>query len=236
MSESRKAHVVDGFTVVRMVKHHAGTDASAPPVTPPPKRERPPDSEARKTHIGHTIQPTRHAVRCYHCGYEFQLTVRVQNTYCPKCRSILDLVNYTIDGEWAESLRTAGSVRITPQGMVRAGKIMANDILLEGRLEGGTLDAYGLLDVSAGAAFTEEAIAARDLRVGPGAEATFRRKVRFHHVEVAGTLKANVEATGRVVVKAGGLLRGRLRGPHLAVEEGGGLVAHLKIESGGEPE
>ena len=64
-----------------------------------------------------------------------------------------------------------------------------------------------------------------------GAEVVFKRKVNYRDVEVLGLLKANVQATGLVRVRAGGLLRGRVRGPRLAVEEGGGLVAHLKIES-----
>lgn len=232
MPESRKAKVVDGFTVVQMVRHHAGADVPAPPApVKPPKRERPPEGEPRQTHIGHTIKPTRYPIRCYDCGYEFQLTVRAQSTYCPKCRIMLDLVNYTIDGEWNDTLKTAGAIRITANGVVKSGKIMANDITLEGRLEGGTLEACRLLEVGPGSVFTEDAVSARDLRVGAGAQVVFKRKATFRDVEVLGFLKANLHASGLVSVRSGGFLRGRVRGPRLAVEEGGGLVADLKIES-----
>jgi cytoskeletal protein CcmA (bactofilin family) len=227
----RKASVVDGFTVVRMVRHAKGGEPEPSP-PPAPKKEPAPPGGEKKSHIGHTVLPTRHAIRCYECGYEFSLTARSPKTYCPKCRTILEWKDYLIQGEWSEPVKTAGTIRVGPQGVLKAGPVIATDILIEGRLEGGDLEAFRWLEIGPGAVYDPLHMKALSLRVAAGVEMKLKGKAGFRDVDILGRLDARLQATGLVTVRAGGLLTGELEGSHLAVEEGGGLRARLKIVPG----
>jgi len=231
LAGSRKTAVVDGFMVVRMVRHAKGgePEPAAPPV---PKKELPPPGEEKKAHIGHTVLPTRHAIRCYECGYEFTLTARSPKTYCPKCRTILEWKDVLIQGEWSEPVKTAGTIRVGPQGVVKTGLLIATDIIFEGRLEGGDLEAFRWLEVGPGAVYDPLHMKALSLRVAAGAEVKLKGKAGFRDVDILGRLEARLQATGLVTVRAGGLLAGEMEGSHLVVEEGGGLRARLKIVPG----
>jgi len=225
---SRKTSVVDGYTVVRMVRHAKGGEPEPAP-SPPPRKEPLPAGDGKKAHIGHTVLPTRHTIRCYECAYEFTLTARSPKTYCPKCRTILEWKDVLIQGEWSESVKTAGTIRVGPQGVVRAGTLIATDILLDGRVEGGSLDAFRWLELGAGAAYDPACMKASSLRVAAGAEIKLKGRATFQDVEIFGRLDARLQAGGLVAVRAGGLLTGELEGPRLSVEEGGGLRARLKV-------
>lgn len=229
MAGTRKTSVVDGYTVVRMVRHAKGGEPEAAPAAPPPKREAPPPGEERKAHIGHTVLPTKHTIRCYECAYEFTLTARSPKTYCPKCRTILEWKDVLIQAEWTEPVKTAGTIRVGPQGVVKAGALIATDIILEGRVEEGTLEAFRWLEIGPGAAYEPDRMKAASLRVAAGTELKLKGKPVFRDVEVLGRLEARLETTGLVTVRAGGLLAGEVAGPRLAVEEGGGLRARLRI-------
>ena len=232
MSNPRKASVVDSFTVVRMVRHAKGGEPEPAP-HPVPKKELPPPGEEKRAHIGHTVLPTRHAIRCYGCSYEFTLTARSPKTYCPKCRTLLEWKDYLIQEEWMEPVKTAGTIRLGPQGVLKAGLLIATDVILEGQVEGGDIEAYRWLEVGPGASYNPLHMKALSLRIAAGAEVKLKGKVSFRDVDVLGLLDARLQATGLVTVRAGGLLTGELEGPHLAVEEGGGLRASLKIVPGG---
>ena len=56
-----------------------------------------------------------------------------------------------------------------------------------------------------------------------------------NHLELLGTLEADVEAAGLVSIRPGGHLKGTVRGAHLQVEEGGGLSARVFIWPQGNP-
>lgn len=233
MTNPRKATVVDGYTVVKLVRRTvAGGDEPAPSPSPVPQKKPPAADGEKKLHIDHTVVPSKHPIRCYQCGYEFFLTARLPKTYCPKCRIILELTDYTIEGEWSESLKTAGMIRIAPQAVVKAGELLATDVVLEGRVEGGRVEAYRRLELGPGAVYDPSRLRAPDLRVAPGAEIRLKEQVSFRDVEILGSLDARLRASGRVTVHAGALLIGELESAHLVVEEGGGLRARVRVEPG----
>ncbi len=236
MVESRKAQIVDGYTVVKVVRH--GKKADAPPEPPsetlPGKKEKKAEDISHPhKHIGSTVMPTKHVIRCYECGYEFPLTVRVQNTHCPKCRTALSLIDYTIDGEWTETLKTAASVRITPNAVLKTGRIVANDVILEGRVDGATLEAFRRLEIGAGAVFDEKFVSAPNIRIATGADVAFHELALFHDVEICGHFKGDLRSSGMVHIKTGGCLEGTLETGHLIVEDGGGLMAECRVEAPG---
>ena len=90
------------------------------------------------------------------------------------------------------------------------------------------------LEITATAVLDEGAATGHDLKIGQGAEHIFRRIIRQRDVEVLGSLKAKIRATGLVSVRAGALLQGEVHGSHLCVDEGGGLKAKVFIEESEE--
>ena len=236
--DPRKAQSVDRQALMRAVDRVGQTGVrlrSASGLVATGKEHPAPQVEQGPAHISRTVRPVRQMIRCYDCGYEFPLTVRVKSTYCPKCRATLDFIDYTIESEWTETLKTEGSIRIAPLGVLKEGKLVANDVIIEGRAEGGMIQAFRRIDINAGAVFDEKKISAQDLRIGAGAIVTLQNVARYRNVEVAGTLNADLRVSGMITVKAGGLVRGKLHGSHLVVEEGGGLLASVWIEEAKEP-
>ncbi|MCZ7591075.1 MAG: polymer-forming cytoskeletal protein [Kiritimatiellae bacterium] len=232
MSALRKSTEVDGLSLVRATRHaRTGTSDAAPVKSGPPNK--PPKSEGEKgpaARIGHTAMPTKNEVLCYECGYEFKVTGRTQTLRCPKCRCTLDQTEYTIDSEWTEPIRTVATIRITSEGVLKSGTLVAKDVIIAGKVEGGSVKANRRLEILPGAKFDQDLLSGQDLKVALGAKCVFRGKRVFRQIEVAGELKGHFETTGLITVKPGGHLKGRIQSAHLVVEEGGGLTAELEIE------
>ncbi len=197
------------------------------PPAPPPA-----DAKAATT-ISHTTLPPRQHIRCFECGYEFNLTGRMTSTYCPKCKTALDLAGYTIDSDCSENLKTLGTICITSRATISSARMLATDIDLAGKVVTSTLQAFGRLILHAGADFMRKDVKSTDLRVEAGAELSLGGFAVYRNVDVAGVLKANLFATGLVSVHATGALIGDVCGGHLAVKDGGILQGHIRISPDG---
>jgi cytoskeletal protein CcmA (bactofilin family) len=173
--------------------------------------------------------PTKQLIECYECGYRFQLHGKVPKTNCNKCRATLDLADHTIANRWSGTLKTAGSVRVTADGIVEAGSIIANDFILEGKVEAGIVRAMRRLELRPSARFSEHNLEAPDLLIAAAATIALIEPAEYRNVEIYGTLRANLQATGTVTVHTGGLLQGELHGERLVVNEGGGLQARVCV-------
>lgn len=224
---SKRAQVVGGFDTFKAAQRAAREPPAQAPA--PGQPGTPPGPKKIASRIDHTALPTKHEIRCYECGYEFQLTGRTPTTHCPKCRKMLEIKEYTIDGEWSETVRTAGAIHVTGTAVISEGELIATDIILEGQLDGGVLKAYRWLELGASATFAEKDVSGRDLRVAAGAEVVLRRKATYTNVELHGVLKAKLHASGKVTIKSTGFLQGELHAAHLCVEEGGGLKAKVRV-------
>ncbi len=233
MARQRKSDVVDGFNVYRAAQRAEklrpestrGTETSPPESGTPNKR---PADPAIGKRIGRTVLPSKHDITCYECGYAFQLTGIIKNTYCPKCRANLTVEDVTVAGNWNEEIKTAGSVHILPGGVVEGGIIMANHIICEGAVTGGEVQAFRWLELRGKATYDPERMQGQGLRIGAGVTLILP-ELRYHDVEVFGVLKSRIVSSGVVRVMSGGLLEGELLGQHLEVQEGGGLRAELRV-------
>ena len=234
MPRERKTKIVDGYTVFQAARRAEGKeDTSAPGQAAAPEK----GAEATPrigSHIGRTVLPTKHDLTCYECGYAFQLTGRAQSTYCPKCRAQISLEDLRIEGESTRDVKTGATVHVAAGAVVRGGTITANDVILEGAIDGGRLRVFRWLELGPAARFDPSRADAANLRVRREARIELPA-IRFRDVEVLGDLKAVLRAEGLVSVKAGGVLGGEVYGPRLQVEEGGGLRAAVYIRKGREP-
>jgi cytoskeletal protein CcmA (bactofilin family) len=227
MANTRKTGVVDSYAAIKAAQHAASMRPQSAPV--PPAGDEPHDLQKLGAHITRTAVPVRQLIECYECGYKFQLHGRAASTNCSKCRVMLDLSDHVIDKKWNGTIKTAGIVRITATGIAEWGEIVANEIILEGKIEAGRVRAMKKLEIRAGARFSENNIQAPDLHIAPGATIAFLDPAEYRDVEIAGTLCANLRATGSVTVRSGGLFQGNLHAEHLVVEDGAGLHATVSI-------
>jgi cytoskeletal protein CcmA (bactofilin family) len=235
VARSRKSEIVDGFSVYKAAQRAQG--GKQPPEaaeSPPVKGEGEETGSGRKigSHIGRTVLPSKHEVTCYECGYEFQLAGAIKSTYCSKCRAKLTVENVTIDRAWSADVKTAGVLRIAADGVVEGGVLMANHVILEGRVTGGHVRAFRWLELRTAAGYAPEWLEATRLRIGADAHLILP-EVRFDQVEILGTLKARIHAGEWVHVKDGGRVEGEVHTPQVDVELGGVLKAMLEIRPSG---
>jgi hypothetical protein len=154
---------------------------------------------------------------------------RIYKALCPKCRKFLEAGDVTIDGDWHADVRTIGTLTVTPAGLPHDAELVATDIVLAGDARHAALRAMRRLEIRAGGAFDMSRTRLQDLCVQSDAAYTARETLVCRNVDVAGTLRACVKASGLVAIRAGGVLLGEVHGAHLVVEEGGGLLARAVI-------
>lgn len=180
-----------------------------------------------------TTLPTKQHIRCYECGYEFNLTGRMSTTHCPKCRAALDLAGYTIDADCRETLKTLGKIKITARGVVASAQLLGTDVDLAGKVTDSSVEATRELTLFPGAEFTRGNFKAPDIKLLAGGEITFQSPALYRNVDVAGVLNAQLYATGVVTIRAGARFTGSIRGGRLVVEDGAVLDATLNISPDG---
>ena len=231
--------LLDGFNTVQAVRRarpgkrgpkFGETRTTLPAVE---ARQKPKEEAARPvttaSHIGHTIVPEKSEIVCYECGYTFTLTGKIVKTYCPKCRTILEAIDHVIATEWTGQVKTVGTVEVKPGGVIRNSQIFARNMILAGRVETSTVRVLCRLELAEGAAGDILAITARDLVIRADSKFFFKDGLTGNNIEVQGELRGRIVASGRLIVRPGGYLRGDVLTPHLIVEEGGGLKANLCV-------
>lgn len=226
----KKSDVVDGYSVYKaaqLAEQHGVSEAGAELFPGRPARSS--SGGAIGKRVSRTVMPPQRRITCYECGFEFKLTGAVQKTYCAKCRAHLTVEDVTVDGPWSKDIKTAGTVHIRRMGVLQDGLINADQIIVEGVVEGGMLKAFSWLELRGKTAiYDPERMQSVGLRIGRKATLILP-ELCFHNVEVEGVLKTRVVASGHVHVKSGGLLEGEVCGQHLAVDDGGGLRAKLHV-------
>ncbi|MEM7395733.1 MAG: hypothetical protein AAF492_25660 [Verrucomicrobiota bacterium] len=151
MAERKQSNLVHGVTTLHAIQRAAAT-------RPMPERRDIKQGETASetietkpqpgsTGIGKTVVPTRIDLICPDCDYGFHINGRVKETTCPKCRGLIDLKDYRIEGVWNRPLRTGGRIEITERGIIEAGSYTASEILLNGKIESGSLSAYKCIEL-----------------------------------------------------------------------------------------
>lgn len=231
MPEREKAEFLDGYAVIKAARRAAGKEKQG--VRREEADKKPETAHcprgAADLHIRHTVRPPTYQIICYECGYSFRLTGKAQRTFCPRCRVILDLTDYSIETVWHQPIKTCGRIRLASGAVLEEAELVAGEIILEGTVKDGRLRALMVLEIHPRARFDLSRVRARDLRIAQGAVVRSRQPVTAENIEVAGKLEGRIQVSGRIVIRGGGLIKGELSGPHLVVEEGGGLRARCAI-------
>lgn len=230
---SKKTQVVDGFTAIRAAQEaarHGRGDPLRPDANEETSESRPESTVKAGTRIGRSVLPSKREIICPQCGYVTEVTGKLQLFVCQGCRQRMKLEDVTLPaGEWSGEIETGGTV-VVPEGtLLKGGKIVANDIRLEGKMQGVELRSCRRLHVFASASVDWVRVAMRDLELGPGVKLTPGRQLEMRHLILHGSFCGNLRLNGTLTIHASGDFSGEVRAAGLHVEEGGGLRASLDI-------
>lgn len=236
MARKKKTEVMDGFSVVRMVSQAkrdgivpGGVKKEPPDAKPAATSASSPPTPAANRHFK-TTAPPKWTIRCFSCGYEFQIAGKTATIYCAKCRTAIDLSDHTIDGPWSREIKSGGRIHIKKKGQLQHVSLMAGNIIMDGAMDDQSfLETTQWLEIGPDAHISDRQFSAHNLRIAKGGFLKLSRKLRINHLEVYGEIEGDIEAEGLVTIRDGGDLRGSVKGAHLQVEEGGGLSARVFI-------
>lgn len=201
---------------------------------PSSDREKQTDSSAGPgkvaSHIGHTALPPKHKLVCFDCGYRFEISGKIESILCPKCRVDISLRDEVVAGEWEGDLKTGGTVEIKADGVIVGGEIIAKEVVFDGRIEGGSINAYDRLLFGSGASYDPDLIETPNLGIAAGTALKLTGGQSFKSVWIAGALECDeLEVAETIEIEAGGLFKGKLRARNLIVADGGGLNAAVDV-------
>ncbi len=244
MPPDRTRGMIDGFSSVQAIRRQDGVskkqDPASKPETATPHapmgegggQSRSASSAGAAAHIGTTAMPTRHELVCYSCGYAFTVTGRLEKLFCSKCRTQLETGSVRIEGNWSEDVKTVGVVEILPQAVVKGATLTGTDIRIAGDVTDATLKPTRRLELADGAQVPLAVLRDQDLWICEGAELRMDGPVYCRNIEIYGLLRADLYPSGSVTIKPGGCLSGSLQSAHLIVEDGGGLLADVRVGGG----
>ncbi len=223
----------DNFSFLRALNKSKTTrrpNRKPPPVEQPDPRA---TEQAAQTQpvARRTAIPSRNNLVCFQCGYRFQLSGHTPHTLCPKCRTKIQLNDFPIAKTWTENMALhRGTIHILPEGRVIDGELIARHIILEGAVEGGTVQALETLEVRKGARLNEASLQASNLLICAFAEVCLSLDATYRNVTVYGSLLVKkLHVTGSLILLEDSEFIGELHGREVYVEEGSNMHARVYI-------
>ncbi len=235
---SKKTKVVDGFTAIRAAQEaarHGRGDPLRPEAETPQKA---PGGAAPKagSRIGRSVMPTKREIICPECGATSSIVGKVDLWVCNQCRHRMKLQDLHIpDGDWQDDVEIGGTVTVAPGARLKGGRIVANDIVLKGQMDGVELRACHKLTIEAGAKPDWVRLKMLDLELGAGVNLTPGKPIEGRHLHLHGKFAGNAVLKGTLYIYADGDFSGQLRSAGLQVEEGGGFRAQLDVKPENAP-
>jgi cytoskeletal protein CcmA (bactofilin family) len=233
---NNKAGSVGGYDLVRAIQQQREKKGGPPP---PGQRERPaPKPVVRSSggsggaggpKIGKTALPNLYEYVCYNCGYRFKSAGKTPTLICIKCRTVLNQSDHQVTSRQEGTLLTAGVVKIMPEGIWAGGRLMAREVVIEGRHEGGEINASQKVEFAAGSAAKLSGIFSELLVIRAGAEIEGDGAQTYREVVLEGSLRGRIAVSGTMTIKAGGSFSGKLSACNLVLEEGGGISGDIEI-------
>lgn len=237
-----KSDFVDGLVTLRATQLHKREQRYSTRSEKEPDDSEKKSTSASKTGtsrsmgIGRTVMPTQNEIVCYACGFQFVMRGRAEVTQCPKCGARLSLKDEKITGGFRDELITAGRVTLARGSLMDGGTIETNDLIVEGMIQGGRIKVHRNLELLAGSSMPEDLMVTRHLRIGPDCSCILKKPFTVENLVVEGLLEGTIVATGNVILRSTGHLKGSLEAQHVSVEEGAGLTAKCRILPPAPPE
>lgn len=239
---------IDGYTVFKAARK-ANETAAKKRAKSTPKAEEEKDQEnmvrasasgggtkrgeAPGTRIGRTAMPSKNKITCYHCGHISEIVGKQTAAVCPapKCRERLDLTDTTVNAAaFRKNVTSAGDLVVNSRGEVTGGDITVNNVIVKGKIRGGTIKAMGQVRLHPGASVDLSCIEASDLIIIKGLELDTKNDLSsFDRIEVHGSLAGNIKPRGGLILHKTGTFTGSIQTSSLDIHDGGILKADLNL-------
>jgi cytoskeletal protein CcmA (bactofilin family)/DNA-directed RNA polymerase subunit RPC12/RpoP len=171
--------------------------------------------------------PEHKRVNCFDCGTELDVPAVAQSAMCKRCSSYIDLQDYTINNAVSKNFKTKGRFVIEPKGYVFNTEVVAQEIVIKGRLIGKLAAERSLTIYST--AEIKGTFRTPLLFIPAGNFFHWKEPLRGNSLDISGELVSDVHAEATVILRATGRLFGNVRARHLIVEEGAVLVGQANI-------
>lgn len=169
-------------------------------------------------------------VICFSCSTELDVPVAAESTMCKRCSSHVDLRDYEITATVSKNYRTHGRLVLEEKGYMMNTDSLVGDAVIKGRIIG-KITAKRSMEIFSSAKI-KGTFVAHKLVIPEGNHFHWPETLKVDGAEIAGELAANIQATGKVVVKATGRLFGDIQAGHLVVENGAIIVGSVTIGAG----
>lgn len=255
----RKTNVIDGFSSVQALKRVSERNAAAPRTkkngdepTPKvvaavaPKKRAAPAAAATSADAApntadrvyakaasHSVVPTKRLVICYECGYSHNVSGKMHHSFCPKCKTELKTGDVTVDGDYAEDIKTIGDVVIAQTARLAPGiNITGQNITLDGdATQAASVTITGTLELRTNAKFDGSRLnnTKGAVLIPAGNTVAIAPQLNCRTIKIAGRLKTMLVVAESAHILPGGCLEGAFEGPTLLMDDGAGLIADVKL-------
>lgn len=165
--------------------------------------------------------------RCFECNGRREVGRNATSTICPLCGAYIDLQDYKIVGSYSRSIRTRGSLVITPKGDLNSNRAICETAEIQGHMRGSLICATVLRIRLKGK--LSGSLESKHVIIDRKSEVELMRPLRGELIEVEGTMSGRILSSGKVVVKKGGVLRGTVNAKSFLVDRGGEFSGELTI-------
>jgi cytoskeletal protein CcmA (bactofilin family)/predicted RNA-binding Zn-ribbon protein involved in translation (DUF1610 family) len=165
--------------------------------------------------------------RCFECSGRREVGRNATSTICPLCGAYIDLQDYKIVGSYSRSIRTRGSLLITSKGDLNSNRVICESAEIQGHMRGSLICATVLRIRLKGK--LSGSVESKQVIIDKKAEVEFVRPIRGELIEIEGTVSARILASGKVIVKKGGFLRGSVNSRSFLVDRGGQFSGEVTI-------
>jgi len=209
-------------TICKKCRAHFRLDETEKPAAAPKKKK-----EEKKTVI------ECRKVICFSCSTELDVPLAAESTMCKRCSSHVDLRDYEITATVSKNYRTHGRLVLEEKGYMMNTDSLVGDAVLKGRIIG-KITAKRSMEIFSSAKIKGSFIAHK-LVIPEGNHFQWPETLKVDGAEIGGELVANIQATGKVVVKSAGRLFGDVIAGNLVIESGAVIVGNVTIGSTAKP-
>jgi cytoskeletal protein CcmA (bactofilin family) len=170
-------------------------------------------------------------ITCFDCGAVQTVSSSSSSSLCPQCSAYIDLSDFKINAAFSRLIQTQGTVTLGAKADVTSSKVACREALIKGKLRGNLLCTDTATIKYKGK--ISGAVEANKLIIARGSNVEFVRPVKARHVEISGTVSANLHVDGTVKIAKRGRLEGNVQARGIVVEKGGIFLGELTIGSSG---
>jgi cytoskeletal protein CcmA (bactofilin family) len=170
-------------------------------------------------------------IECFECKAKHEVSSAATSSFCPKCSTHIDLRDYKVTNSFSRSIKTQGTIHITPKGDLSSTNVTCRAALIEGKLRG-NLNCLGTATINFVGKIPGRLVA-ENILIDRKSDVHFFRRLQVKSIEIRGRMTGEIVAGGAVIIHRNALLDGNVTAKSISVEKGGIFMGQLIIGTAG---